>query len=147
MFIRPILKIILDNNLCQNWEIEKNSLCLYFKHFNLYIFEEKSKNDHLFTIMEICLSLKKDEQKMLKKILQKDGEEVFCFDNKVLIQTRYKYFDKEIIEQHKNLYFYIKRCISLLAHDKKTIYPYPIKHDKLNKNGGSPYPIPQLRRE
>lgn len=117
-----IIKIIENNKLCNNWEVDENVLILYYRDFDLYLLYD---NGYLVSIFKTCIE--NDEYRnRLKKYFKNSPYEytVYSYDQHLYIQTKYKRFKADVIFDNVDIDEEIDDLLKLLKNPKKSI-PYP----------------------
>ncbi len=104
MGLYDIIRIIQSEDLCRNWDLDDEEdvpQCLncYLKGFTLIFCYE---NRYLYTIIETVVD--SDYHHIVKSYLKNSIGQVFLYDDRIYIQTKYKRFNKNVFLEQVALY-------------------------------------------
>jgi len=139
MTLRDIITILSEDQLCQNWDLEENSLTLFYENYELHLIYDES----LYCIFTTSIT-NRDFHMDLKSVMSSRTREIYIFDDHFCIQTRYKRFTTKILFNSSELMKDIAFYLDILKDDKKNIFLYSHKNINEEINPKSNYPIPNI---
>ena len=140
MGLREIIKIIQQEELCKNWDLDEeneNLLSLYYDNFNLHLMYDDGK---LITMFHIKINDKEIRERLQRKYII-ERQTVYIYKNDFYIQIKYKRFNKQIIWDHTAIYSNVIKNIDLAKNNKKNIIWYPRYNVNVEIMQISNYPI------
>ena len=139
--LETIAKIIVNEELCKNWELDGETLFLYFSGYEVALLYD---NGYLFSIFQIKIQ-NMEKRQILKKLIHSKSIQVFMNNEKFYIQCQYKRFTNNVIFDQVDLYTHIISYLKLMENEKKILDIYPMKRINViieETNQRSNYPLP-----